>query len=99
MCNNARMAVTLAQMQTHLDAARAYLAAGSYASARNDVMAAWACLAAMPNMGQEGATLMYRNDCQSLLKAIDRLESAASTAALTDGPFGRTKVTYKKTTT
>lgn len=99
VCNNARMAVTLAQMQTHLENARALLYAGSYASARNDCLAALACLAALPNAGKEGANLQYRQDINQLLKQIDALEAKSALSSLTYGPLQRTTIKYKRTTT
>lgn len=94
------MSISVAQMQEHLDAARAAIVAGDYATAEVQALAAQTCLAGIPNGQQAGDEIAWRETIESLLNNIRRLKDAAAlaTASADTGMIQRTKVTYIRDT-
>lgn len=93
------MAITVAQLETHLEAARGYAASGNWASVLTEVGAARAVLAGLPDGQDSGAQVRYSAAAGSL----DMLEeqarrslTAASGVGRSGGPVQRTKITWKR---
>jgi hypothetical protein len=91
------MAVTVAQLKLHLEAARSYLGAADYASALTAALQAQACIAALPDGGQAEANVHWRDVISTLIDNIRRARSDAAVA--TYGALQFTAITYEDPTT
>ena len=91
------MAVTVDQLQTHLEAARTSLGSEDYASAEKSALQAMACLAALPDGEQTGDRVHWRDTINELLNQIrtSKREAAATDA----GGIQRTLQNYVAPTT
>ena len=95
------MAVTVAQFETHLDAARGYAASGDLASALPALDAAIVCRIALPDAGDASAQVSYPSvaDLRSLRSQWQAQVNATAGVARTGGPIQRSKITWKRATT
>lgn len=91
------MAITVAQYETHLEAARGYAASGNWASVLVQVGAARAVLAGLPDMQDASSSVSLD---PSVLDALEKQAlrglQAASGVGRTGGPIQRSKITYKR---
>jgi hypothetical protein len=85
----------VADFQTALTTARTYIAAGNYAGARQQVAIARAALAGIPNVGNDGSSVNWREDLTALEKSLDVLEAAGNG---TRNALQFSKVTFKEPT-
>ena len=90
------MAISVAQLQTHMDAARTYLVAENYAAARIELLAGMAVLAGLPDGGSEGASFSWRDTIRDMLKEVDA--AIAEGRVLNHGVIRQTKIRYGPTT-
>lgn len=70
------MAITVAQMQVHLEAARAAIDAGDYAVAEVQALAAQAVLAGLPDTENNRTVTTFRETIDDLLKNIRSIRSS-----------------------
>ena len=86
------MAVTVAQLKTHLEAARTYLGSADYDSALAEALQAQACIAGLPDGGQDAANVHWRDAIKTLIDEIRREQTNSQIA--TYGALQFTAVTY-----
>lgn len=90
---------TVADLNTYMDAATAYIAAEDWASALPKLLAAKACLAGLPD-GGAGSTYM-RWDRNAIDQLIDDVRSSAASASASSAsgtsPLQRTSINRVRT--
>ena len=86
------MAITVAQFQAHLDAARTALGTGDYATAQREALQAQAVLAGIPDGQRAGSEVTWRETVEKLLAAIERLKREAASESV--GMIQSTGVKY-----
>ena len=86
------MAITVAQLHTHLEAARAALGSGDYAAAEVAALQAQAVLAGLPDSDKDGTRMEWRSTIKDLLAAI--ATGRASAVAVSAGGLQVAKITY-----
>jgi len=96
MCCAAGMAITVAQFQSHLDAARTAIGITDYTTAESEALQAQTCLAGIPDGELDGNRVEWRETIRDLLANIRRAAGEQRTTAA--GGVQRTKTTYAKTT-
>ena len=98
LCHAQYMAVTVAQYETHLDAARSAAASQDWAAVLVAVGAARACRAALPNMQDASGAVAYSDAALNMLEKQARIAlNSAAGIGRTGGPIQRSKITYKRT--
>lgn len=85
------MAIDVATMQTHLEAARVALGTGDYAAAEMQCLQAQACLAGLPDGRGGEHEMSWRESINTLLLAI---RSAKRSELAAGGGLQRTLITY-----
>jgi len=93
------LAISVAQLNTHLEAARTAIAAADYDTAHTQAMAAQACLAGLPDGGQAGNTVEWRATIDGLLDRIGVARRRAASTDATTGGIRRTRIDYTRPTT
>jgi len=86
------MGISVAQLHTHLEAARVALAASDYTTAETEALEALAVLGGIPDGEQAGSGVRWRETIDKLLANIARLKREASANAA--GGLQVTKVTF-----
>lgn len=91
------MAITVAQLQTHLEAARTAITSQDYTTAWREAMAAQAVLAGLADGRHGEAEVTWRETITNLLREIKAARAVA--ASETAGGLVRTPVTYTRPST
>ena len=86
------MAITVAQMQTHLETARLAIGTGDLATAKTELLQAQACLAGLPDGEQDGSQIHWRTTIENLLESLEDAHTQSQAAAA--GGIQQTKIEY-----
>lgn len=92
------MAITVAQLQTDLDAARTALASSDFATALQHARCALAVLAGLPNSSIGESRVDWRDSINQLIAACERGLSQDVGSSDGGGGIQRTKITYTEVT-
>lgn len=96
------MAVTITQLQTHVEAARSASASGDYATAEAQALAGLMVLGGLTEGAAAGASFNLGNARQALESALEtakRLKRAALISSTGGSGIQRTRIKYKRATT
>lgn len=86
------MAITVTELQTHLEAARSALASSDFSTALTQAWCGLAVLAGLPNSQVGENRVEWRDSLNQLISACER--GLNQQTAATAGGIQRTKVTY-----